>query len=356
MNNSFVMYRLPHETTCTIMRQCDGGAEVLPSYTDLNGRTGFVFSPFVMSAEHPLLLIRPDEVKQCEFVNDYEPDPVVLSNRDIDNEMRQYETDFVKFHSQLLGGDFKKIVLARCCEEKSYSQISPRKIFMRACLMYPNEFVALVSTPDCGIWLMATPEILVEGHNDEWHTMALAGTRRTDGLKTVDNHEKGTGVCCEWDEKNIREQQYVAEYIRDCLSCFSSEINETLPNTLKAGKLMHIVTYFNFKLKEKNNIGHLVEALHPTPAVCGLPKEKVYKFILNNESGDRRYYSGFSGPLNCDGTTHLFVTLRCMQIDGSRCRLYAGGGLLSESDVKTEWLETEAKMDTMRRCLAIKRI
>lgn len=68
MNNSFVMYRLPHETTYTIMRQCDGEAEILPSYADLNGRTGFVFSPFMMSEKHPLLLIRPTRLKLARLM------------------------------------------------------------------------------------------------------------------------------------------------------------------------------------------------------------------------------------------------------------------------------------------------
>lgn len=156
--------------------------------------------------------------------------------------------------------------------------------------------------------------------------------------------------------KNIHEQQYVADYIQERLRRFTPKVDEAKPQTLVAGQLIHIVTHFRFNLNVNAGIGNLIKTLHPTPAVCGLPKEEAYKFILDNESGDRGYYSGFSGPLNYEGSTHLFVTLRCMQIEGRCCKLYAGGGLLSESEVETEWLETEAKMDTMRRCLAIRRI
>lgn len=356
MNNSIVMYRLPHEKHYTIMRQCDGGAEILPSYTALNGKTGFVFSPFMISGKHPLLLIRPDEIKICRISDSEELDSLAFFGRDVDNEHRQYEADFNKFHSRLNRGEFRKIVLARNCEETACEKILPEQIFKRVCHMYPNEFVALISTPYSGTWLMATPEILVEGSGEEWHTVALAGTKR---INIEDESEvskiRSQEVSDVWDDKNIHEQQYVAHYIRKCLCGFTKDINEIKPQTLVAGRLMHIVTHFSFKLKS-DRIGRLVEALHPTPAVCGLPKENAYKFILDNESGDREYYSGFSGPVDHDGATHLFVTLRCMQIEGKCCRLYAGGGLLSESTLETEWLETEAKMDTMRRCLAIKRI
>lgn len=351
------MYRLPHETTYTIMRQCDGEAEILPSYADLNGRTGFVFSPFMMSEKHPLLLIRPDETETCKIDDCSKHKSLAFSNRDIDKEHRQYKTDFIKFHSQICKGTFRKIVLARNSVENACEDITPELIFKRACRIYPNEFIALVSTPYSGTWLMATPETLVEGHEEEWHTVALAGTRRI-GIVGESEVQKmqNRNIYDVWDEKNIHEQQYVADYIRERLRRFTPKVDEAKPQTLVAGQLIHIVTHFRFNLNANAGIGNLIKTLHPTPAVCGLPKEEAYKFILDNESGDRGYYSGFSGPLNYEGSTHLFVTLRCMQIEGRCCKLYAGGGLLSESEVETEWLETEAKMDTMRRCLAIRRI
>ena len=97
--------------------------------------------------------------------------------------------------------------------------------------------------------------------------------------------------------------------------------------------------------------------LNVMPAVCGIPKEESRDFILRNESLPRLYYSGFSGILNPDGETSLFVTLRCMRMEDvsdenaapRRFTLYAGGGLLKESSCQTEWDETEAKMNTMRQ-------
>ena len=74
-------------------------------------------------------------------------------------------------------------------------------------------------------------------------------------------------------------------------------------------------------------------------------------FIVDHEHSPRQYYSGYLGPINYPQSTHLYVSLRCMQIERSRYLLYAGGGLLRESSEEKEWQETEAKLATMRSLL-----
>ena len=93
----------------------------------------------------------------------------------------------------------------------------------------------------------------------------------------------------------------------------------------------------------------MLQLLHPTPAVCGLPKEEAYHFIIEHEGYDRSYYSGFIGWLDTKGKTDLYVNLRCMNILPQTFTLYAGGGLLAASQLEDEWQETEDKLDTMRR-------
>ena len=196
-------------------------------------------------------------------------------------------------------------------------------------------FISLVYTPLSGLWLMATPEILLEGSGRQWCTIALAGTMRyREDVK--------------WDIKNIQEQRYVATYLMECLEHFSHQIEEEGPYTTRAANLVHLRSDFNFVLDDVRRIGELIRALHPTPAVCGLPKQLTFDFIRRNESEPRRYYSGFSGPFNPEEETHLYVSLRCMQILEDHYRLYAGGGLLRDSVEEQEWEETEAKLETMR--------
>ena len=111
-------------------------------------------------------------------------------------------------------------------------------------------------------------------------------------------------------------------------------------------------TDFRFSLKDNKGLGDLLKVLHPTPAVCGLPKEEAYRFILQNEGYDRRYYSGFIGWLDPEGRTDIYVNLRCMHIKDEQLTLYAGGGLLASSELNDEWLETEKKLQTIKRLIA----
>ena len=164
----------------------------------------------------------------------------------------------------------------------------------------------------------------------------------------------------------------MATYIAECLERFTDDFREEGPRTVRAANLVHLRSDFTFKLASNDCIGDLLQALHPTPAVCGIPKRDAFQFIIRNELTPRRYYSGFMGPLKTpsgspclggekaspkqgrlEGSTHLYVSLRCMNIESDRYRLYAGGGLLKDSTEEQEWLETEAKLETMRRCIAI---
>ena len=103
--------------------------------------------------------------------------------------------------------------------------------------------------------------------------------------------------------------------------------------------------------KDTAHLGDILQELHPTPAVCGLPKEEAYHFILNNEGYNRAYYTGIIGWLDPQGETTLYVNLRCMNITDKTATFYAGGGILPSSTVETEWEETQQKMNTMRNIL-----
>lgn len=359
MNGAFALYRYPYANEYTLMKQTSGEPLTLSSCKELNGKSGFIFAPFRHTFGLPFLLLSPNIVEKHVVDELVDFDEVLFHKRDIDGERHKYEKVFSCFHDKLEIGEFSKIVLSRCSDEEAVSPLDIEKLFMRACVLYPRMFIALVSMPQCGTWLMATPEILLENNKDTWHTMALAGTMPIDEYKDSDMQlaeRKDAGDIHEWSTKNIREQEYVSMYIKECLYGYSSAINETGPYTARAGLVKHLRSDFYFKINVMD-IGKLIEKLHPTPAVCGIPKSDAYNFICENEAYDRKYYSGFAGPLNMgEEGTHLYVTLRCMQINNCKCRLYAGGGLLADSEVYDEWLETEAKMDTMRRCLSIKRM
>ena len=358
---AFAIYRLPHEDHATLIQQSEGEPEEFLSCAELNGRRGFVMAPFQISDKQPLLLIRPDTIETVPVERDMSAAEYSLTIPEQSSPTRSlshlspltsfYAIDFANFHAQLVSGAFRKIVLARCADEETPEAIPPMQLFHRACMLYPRMFIALVSTSKSGCWLTATPEILLEGNAEAWRTIALAGTMKLEG-----DQLNGEGESLRWSTKNIQEQRIVATYITECLEQFTGDFHEEGPRTVRAADLVHLRSDFTFLLPDNQHLGDLLHTLHPTPAVCGLPKRDTFEFITHNEHTPRRYYSGFMGMLDPAAETHLYVSLRCMNIEGNRYHLYAGGGLLKDSQEEQEWAETEAKLETMRRCIAIKKM
>ena len=376
----FAVYRLPYAKQATLVRQTEGEPLELSSCQALNGQQGFVIAPFEITPAQPIVLIRPDETEcldlsrkvsrnvECGMWNEnssatdsaHASNLIPHSTFHIPQNPPQnpppstfhipqyYSIDFANYHAQLENDAFRKIVLARCADEKMPEGVEPMELFYRACALYPRLFIALVDTPKSGCWLTATPEILLEGLGSDWRTIALAGTMKLEG-----DQLNGEGESLTWSTKNIQEQRIVATYITECLEQFTSDFREEGPRTVRAANLVHLRSDFTFRLSDHAHIGNLLQALHPTPAVCGLPKREAFQFIVRNEHTPRRYYSGFMGPLGTD-ETHLYVSLRCMNIEHDTCHLYAGGGLLKDSILEQEWQETEAKLETIRKLLDIR--
>ncbi|MDD7529551.1 MAG: isochorismate synthase [Prevotellaceae bacterium] len=342
--SGFALYREPGKDSPILLRQHEGSPRALHTYATLTGERGFVFAPFNITRTTPLLLIEgtprpaPSEKDLAMAARDLE---VCLRDNDRPESSRQsYADDFQTFHHALTDHTFEKLVLSRSMSIPNTHATHPFALFERACRAYPQQFVALVATPVGGTWLMATPEILLRRDGHDWQTMALAGTMPA-------------GQCSEWSEKNIREQQYVTAFIRDILQKRATDIRESPPRTVRAGSVKHLQSDFRFTLSPATPVGDLLETLHPTPAVCGLPKEPAREFILTHEQSDRRYYAGFTGPLEVENSTALYVSLRCMELFADSCRLYAGGGLLDDSREEQEWEETAAKMQTMKSLLYV---
>jgi len=354
---SFAFYRLPHLDSYV---RVEGSVQELYSCAELNGKSGYVVAPFDIRQNQPILLIHPDRVSVApvpDAISRFTPvshrpdagDDTAQPAAERASRSRQsyYAIDFANFHAQLQQGTFRKIVLARCANEQSAPSTPPEQLFFRACHLYPRMFIALFYTPQSGLWLTATPEILLEGSGSQWRTIALAGTVKLEGDQL---DSEGEGVA--WGVKDIEEQRIVATYIAECLEQQATDFSESGPRTVRAANLVHLRSDFTFTLPDDRHLGSLVSKLHPTPAVCGLPKRETFQFIVRNEHSPRRYYSGFQGPLGISQSTHLYVSLRCMSIDDDGYHLYAGGGLLRDSVMQQEWQETEAKLETMRRLIA----
>ena len=353
---SFALYRLPWTDECHFVLQASEEVEKLDNITDLNGKKGFVIAPFRQTEEHPIVLIHPEmtaydweEITQCiasleanQSIREEKPAasaPMVTLNET--ERYDRYYAAFRRFMEPLKEKKCRKLVLSRPAFSPIDELFSPLETFVKACNDYPRMMIYLCHTPVTGTWLGSTPEIILSGSTPHWKTVALAGT-----LPIVNGVEP-----TEWNDKNKEEQGIVAEYVRKIIKKHGQKMTEKGPYTARAGQLVHLKTDFLFQLKETGSLGNLLKELHPTPAVCGLPKEEAYRFITENEGYDRRYYTGFIGWMDPKGQTDLYVNLRCMEIRSTEVKLYAGGGILPSSEVRSEWEETGAKMKTMKNLL-----
>ncbi len=333
----FAIFRLPDETSPRFVMQTSGTPTLTGDLDALNGQQGFVIAPFRISVETPAIVIRPDcrdlAMVEASLVKKQPGKRKNVKHKNIDK--GEYAQLFQQFHQPLTDGMITKLVLSRSKTIARKKGFSPGHAFFMAAERYNHACVFLFHTPQSGTWLGSTPEILLSGANTSWQTMALAGTRYP--------HSGAVS----WDDKNLREQHLVTSYLLHQLSSFqiTPEING--PYTSKAGNLAHLRTDFNFSLPDESKIGTLLKALHPTPAVSGLPKEGAFQFILDHEGYDRRYYTGFLGMLEPMGETSIYVNLRCMEIGKSSLTLFAGSGLISSSNCRDEWKETEKKLETM---------
>lgn len=346
----FVAYRKPREDKIKAIFQGDDRLHHLKTYAE----TGFIFAPF--DEKLPTLILRPDtflEIPKYEghSSNLHPIDPILSS---VSEDEESHINLVKKALEEIKNRTFAKVVLSRRLITDSTAM--PRALFQKLLATYSTAFCYLWYHPKVGLWLGATPEILMMLKNRQLTTMSLAGTQKY----TVTEHP-------EWGHKELEEQQLVTDYIIDALTDKVDQLQRTETETIRAGDLLHLRTKITGVVEEEN-LGTIIKALHPTPAVCGMPKARALKFIRQNEQYDREYYTGFLGELNLktgkqrnsrrknqenqayrsiSKTTTLYVNLRCLQLKNHKAYIYVGGGITKDSAPAQEWEETVAKTKTM---------
>ena len=233
--------------------------------------------------------------------------------------------------------NIKKAVLSRAFTVNKPHDFDPLDCFARLTADYPQTFVHLCYHPKSGMWMGATPELLLRKRNALLSAMALAGTqaRRAEG----DYH---------WREKEEEEQEMVSVHIETVFKKYGYTLVEKEgPQTAESGRVAHLKTDYIYHENARIPLRDLLAELHPTPAVGGLPVDKGMDCILENEGYDRRYYCGFIGETDFSQTADLYINLRCMQVGEEKIAIYAGAGITGASDPQEEWEETVLKSKTM---------
>ena len=335
-------YRLPgkkQEVRCVIQPDREI-AKV--SIEDLEQYSGFFIAPFDSAGDGKMYFIRPDIlVSENGQTSDFEPlnklpaeekDDFSIDNHEMSKE--EYISRAAYLVEMLKDDALKKIVLSRLINLPHIPEFRITDLFEALQKRYPEAFVFLFHIPGQGTWLGASPETLLSLNEKTAETVALAGTRPVDDM--------------DWTHKEVVEQQIVTDFVKETLENHGVTYQLKGPGTSIAGNLVHLKTTFQFPAKYvTGKAGKLVKDLHPTPAVCGYPKTEAFDLIKVVEKHKRRFYTGFLGPWNLNGTNHLFVNLRCAEVKGEEMNLYVGGGITIASDPEAEWEETVRKSQTL---------
>ena len=339
-NLPFVAFRKPNEESLSGFFMKNDSL----FYTDDFSESGFVFAPF--KADEKAILFPQ---KKSEFITEQLILENIVHNENklsFDEESNENHILLVeKAITKINNSDLQKVVASRI-EEVHLFSFDLLLVYKKLLQNYKNAFVYIWFHPKVGLWFGSTPETLLHIKDSSFKTMSLAGTQVYNSTENV-----------VWKNKEIQEQQLVTDFIESQLEGISSNLKINKKETIKAGNLLHLRTKVEGHLHKKANLKSLIRALHPTPAVCGLPRVKANNFILKNENYKRTFYTGFLGELNLKDSesnvqySQLYVNLRCMEVDENKASIFVGGGITKDSNAEKEWEETVFKTKTMKRVL-----
>ena len=235
----------------------------------------------------------------------------------------------------------QKVVLSRIAQLQAQKPIRIMQTLTHLCANYPDCFSFLFEPQPGHAFLGATPELLVRVEGAELETMALAGSIQR-GATAAEDAELAAAILAS--RKDRHEHSLVVDALRHLLQPLSSELSiADEPTVLAFSNIQHLYTPVKARLKKEDGVLPLVEALHPTPAMGGTPRELGMDFIQANEPTLRGWYAAPVGWIDCNMEGAFAVAIRSAIVQKERAWAYAGAGIVPDSVPIEEWKETDWK-------------
>jgi len=244
-------------------------------------------------------------------------------------------------------GSLAKVVLARDLTFRSNNDIDPRPILHKLASEYPTTWTYCVDG-----FVGATPELLLRLSRGMLTSRVLAGTISKTGDDTKD---LALAASLARSSKDLAEHEYAVRSVAEAFEPFCTSINvPDSPFVLHLANVMHLATDVTGAIAE--TLSHvdaftILEQLHPSAAVCGTPRPAAAELINEIEGMSRGRYAGPIGWIDAAGDGELGIALRGGEIKGNTIRIFAGCGIVKESDPEVELAETKAKFAPMRAAL-----
>jgi menaquinone-specific isochorismate synthase len=261
----------------------------------------------------------------------------------------QWERAVATAVDRIKAGRLQKVVLARDLYASVSGLIDERLLLGRLAGRYPDCY-----TFACGGLVGATPELLIRRQGLRISSLVLAGTAPR-GDDPARDAALGTALLAS--AKDTEEHSYAAAGVRESLAPLCDQLTVApRPALVRLANVQHLATTISGRLAvaadgTSPSVLALADALHPTAAVCGTPAEAAMELIRELEGMDRCRYAGPVGWVDSAGNGEWGIALRCAELDGTRARLFAGGGIVADSDPAAELAETQAKLRPMQSAL-----
>jgi len=246
--------------------------------------------------------------------------------------------DLVKNSLTQLNSEFTKVVLSRRIEVETQNGMNWHSCFGKLEAENTNGYLFLFKSKNSAFF-GASPEKFLSIHSNKLEIDALAGT--SSGESTAVENEL-------LNDKNLHEHKIVIDFIRNALTGFASKIEiDEQPRIKKLRNVNHLYSKIDAQLNSRKDVLKLIDVLFPTPAVCGLPKQRAFKAISELEKFDRGLFSGLIGWIDPSMNCEFTVAIRSALYKNHKLFLYAGAGIVKESDPEEEYIETELKFKTI---------
>ncbi len=246
-------------------------------------------------------------------------------------------------------GKYEKVVLARKLTLKADHDLDAIIGLAKLKSANPTNVSFYLAYAD-DVFVGSTPERLVETRNNQVAIDCLAGTAPRG---QTDAEDDVVGKRLLESTKDLYEHRLVRTGILESVEGVAKVSAPNVPMLRKLTHVQHLYTPIRGELNQGKTLFDLVESLHPTPAVSGLPNELAKEAILEREGMDRGFYAGPIGWMDRDGNGTFVVALRSGLIHANKATLFAGAGIVSDSNAEAEWQETEWKFTPMKASLSI---
>ena len=262
---------------------------------------------------------------------------------------RHFEDAVVKAVARIRAGELAKVVLAREVTVEAASAHDPAAIYGALRELFPSCFSFCVGTPEAA-FLGASPELLVRRRGAGVATVALAGSARRSADPAVDDH---LGEQLLRSDKNRIEHRIVSQRIARKLSSRAVWVEAAdEPEVIKVANIQHLATPVHAQLVDSVSAVGLAGLLHPTPAVGGEPDRDAQAMIGELEEMDRGWYAAPVGWMDAAEDGEFCVALRSALLRDRTARLFAGAGIVADSDPAAELAETELKLEALLPLIA----